>query len=110
MRGFAAAGSAGKALVSATPAGAACFAFDGVERVVVLVDVPAHGVVIGLPLPDLLAAAGIELESVEDAVPQLAVRLTAERLDCAVELLSLRTRLPPRLEAPTVALEPGSDG
>ena len=58
----------------------------------------SQGVAPTLPAPTRLAevAGGMGGKGLADvALPQLSCRLTAEREDCCVELLSLSTRRPP---------------
>lgn len=55
---------------------------------------------------DAMAGNGLALMVEAAALPQLRCLLTADREDCAVELLSLRTRCPPL--PVTAADEPGS--
>ena len=77
-----------------------------------------HGVAPTRPAPTLLAeGAGVEEGNgfVAVELPQLPCLLTAERDDCAVELLSLRTRRPPLPAAAAeepgkTPLGPGKDG
>jgi hypothetical protein len=67
------------------------------------VDAPTHGVVDGRDVrfdddDDGAAAAFLDSDGkrlVVGVVPQLAVRLTDDRDDCAVDDLSLSTRFPP---------------
>lgn len=121
--GFAAAGSAGNASASGlteeltAAIGRAAAAREGAWLGVALSPAcaPPQGVAEALPGPVRPAAltgkAGNKLEFPVE--PQLPVLLTAERADCAVDVLSFKTRFPP-CEAPSPELEamaePGSEG
>lgn len=60
------------------------------------------------------AAAGSAGNALLEAVDQLAFRLACDRCDCAVELLSFKTREPPLVAVPPFkarsVAEPGNDG
>lgn len=84
----------------------------GEGREEVEADGVSQGVAPTLPAPARLAEAEVDAAGgmggkglAAAALPQLPWRLTAEREDCCVELLSFSTRRPPPLLATDVAAE-----
>ena len=109
--GFAAAGSAGNASASVTAAGLLRLVDRDAGREF---DVDDESQGVALPRVPVLnrctGGSGGNKFATAAAEPQLPVRLTADLDDCAVELLSFKTRLPPCDVDPAVLVVPGRDG